>query len=201
MTETINKPTSLCFFLPSLSTYEFVTSYHIGTLPPLWSLNLPFLLNSKTSNASGIDSRTFEEDQSWIFFKNEKWKGSCSVVSDSLGTPWTVAYQVSLSMAFSRQEYQSGLPFPSRRSSWPRDRTQVSCICRHMLYLWATREAQESSLVSLILNLKIIVYWAPILWKIFWEWGNNCEYDIVRTVCGFCIVIEDLSIYGSIYLS
>jgi len=30
-----------------------------------------------------------------------------------LVTPWTVAYQVSLSMGFSRQEYWSGLPFPS----------------------------------------------------------------------------------------
>ena len=29
-------------------------------------------------------------------------------------TPWTVAYQASLSMGFSRQEYWSGLPFPSQ---------------------------------------------------------------------------------------
>ena len=28
-------------------------------------------------------------------------------------TPWTVACQVPLSMEFSRQEYYSGLPFPS----------------------------------------------------------------------------------------
>ena len=28
-------------------------------------------------------------------------------------TPWTVAYQASLSMGFSKQEYPSGLPFPS----------------------------------------------------------------------------------------
>ena len=28
-------------------------------------------------------------------------------------TPWTLAYQTSLSMGFSRQEYWSGLPFPS----------------------------------------------------------------------------------------
>ena len=28
-------------------------------------------------------------------------------------TPWTVAHQVLLSMEFSRQEYWSGLPFPS----------------------------------------------------------------------------------------
>ena len=28
------------------------------------------------------------------------------------GTPWTVAYQASPSVGFSRQEYWSGLPFP-----------------------------------------------------------------------------------------
>ena len=28
-------------------------------------------------------------------------------------TPWTVAHQAPLSMEFSRQEYYSGLPFPS----------------------------------------------------------------------------------------
>ena len=28
-------------------------------------------------------------------------------------TPWTIAHQASLSMGFSRQEYWSGLPFPS----------------------------------------------------------------------------------------
>ena len=31
----------------------------------------------------------------------------------SLAIPWTVASQTSLSMGFSRQEYWSGLPFPS----------------------------------------------------------------------------------------
>ena len=30
-------------------------------------------------------------------------------------TPWTVARQIPLSMGFSRQEYCSGLPFPSPR--------------------------------------------------------------------------------------
>ena len=37
---------------------------------------------------------------------------SRSVMSDS-ATPWTVAYQALPSMGFSRQEYWSGLPFPS----------------------------------------------------------------------------------------
>ena len=31
----------------------------------------------------------------------------------TLATPWTVARQAPLSMGFSRQEYWSGLPFPS----------------------------------------------------------------------------------------
>ena len=34
-------------------------------------------------------------------------------MSDSFLTPWTIAYQAPPSMGFSRQEYWSGLPFPS----------------------------------------------------------------------------------------
>ena len=37
---------------------------------------------------------------------------ACSVMSNSFTTFWTVACLVPLSMVFSRQEYQSGLPFP-----------------------------------------------------------------------------------------
>ena len=38
-------------------------------------------------------------------------------------TPWTVAYQASPFTGFSRQDYQSGLPFPSLRTSqrWSKD--------------------------------------------------------------------------------
>ena len=35
-------------------------------------------------------------------------------MSSSFATPWTVACQVPLSMGLSRQEYWSGLPFPSQ---------------------------------------------------------------------------------------
>ena len=38
---------------------------------------------------------------------------SHSVLSKSFVTPWTVALQAPLSVRFSRQEYWSGLPFPS----------------------------------------------------------------------------------------
>ena len=38
---------------------------------------------------------------------------SCSVVSNSFTTPWTVAHQAPLSIGFSRQECCSGFPFLS----------------------------------------------------------------------------------------
>ena len=38
---------------------------------------------------------------------------SCSVVSDSFATPQTEAHQAPRSVGFFRQEYWSGLPFPS----------------------------------------------------------------------------------------
>ena len=41
--------------------------------------------------------------------ESEKWKWSCSVVSNS-ATPWTAACQAPLSMGFSRQEYWSEVP-------------------------------------------------------------------------------------------
>ena len=37
----------------------------------------------------------------------------CTKSCPTLATPWTVARQIPLSMEFSRQEYWSGLPFPS----------------------------------------------------------------------------------------
>ena len=56
-------------------------------------------------------------------------------------TPWTVAYQASLSMGFSRQEYWSGLPFPSPGDlPDPGNQTQVSHIASRCFTFWATRE-------------------------------------------------------------
>ena len=46
-----------------------------------------------------------------------KWNRVCVLVAQSwltlCNTPWSVAHQTPLSMWFSRQEYWSGLPFPS----------------------------------------------------------------------------------------
>ena len=61
-----------------------------------------------------LQARTLE----WvpISFSNAwKWKVKAKSLSRVrlLATPWTAAYQAPLSMGFPRQEYWSGVPFPS----------------------------------------------------------------------------------------
>ena len=66
-----------------------------------------------------LQARTLE----WVAISfSNAWKWKVKVKSLSCvqlsATPWTAAYQSPLSMRFSRQEYWSGLPLPSLRSSW-----------------------------------------------------------------------------------
>ena len=49
-------------------------------------------------------------------------------------TPWTVAYNAPTSMGFSRQEYWSGLPFPSPEDLLNPEIKPGSPACRQMLY-------------------------------------------------------------------
>ena len=65
-----------------------------------------------------LQARTLE----WvaISFSNAcKWKVKVKSFSRAwlLATPWTAAYQAPPSMGFSRQEYWSGVPLPSPRST------------------------------------------------------------------------------------
>ena len=56
-----------------------------------------------------------------ISFSNAwRWKVKVKSLSNVwlLANPWTAAYQAPLSMGFSRQEYQSGLPLPSPIQPW-----------------------------------------------------------------------------------
>ena len=92
----------------------------------------------------------------WVaisFFNARKWKMKVKLLSRVwlLAALWTAAYQAPPSLEFSRQEYWHGLPLPypklqwvaisySRVSSWPRDRTCISCIGRWILYHWTTWE-------------------------------------------------------------
>ena len=55
-------------------------------------------------------------------------------MSDSFVTPWTEAHQDPLSMGFPRQEYVSGLPFPSLGIFLTLGWIHISCIGRQILY-------------------------------------------------------------------
>ena len=51
-----------------------------------------------------------------------------------IATPWTIACQVPLSMGFSRQEYWSGLPFPSQ-GIFPTQESNLGLLnCMQILY-------------------------------------------------------------------
>ena len=59
---------------------------------------------------------------------------SCSVMSNHFATPQTVAHQAPLSMEFSRQEYWSGLLFPSP-GIFPTQGSNPGLLhCRQILY-------------------------------------------------------------------
>ena len=85
---------------------------------PAWALSgagpwLSPFLSSLTANAPW-DSGTSTSRIHWMmkFFQVKVKVKSLSRVQ-LFATPWTVAHQAPPSMGFSRQEYWSGLPFPS----------------------------------------------------------------------------------------
>ena len=65
----------------------------------------PTVWNSAQCNVPAWMGGRFGGEWKW------KWKSLSRV--QLFATPWTVAHQAPLSMGFSRQEYWSGLPFPS----------------------------------------------------------------------------------------
>ena len=83
-----------------------------------------------------LQARTLE----WIaisFFNAWKWKVKVKSFScvRLLATPWTAAYQAPLSMGFSRQEYWSGVPLPSRESLDERTSKILPQSSRFLFYL------------------------------------------------------------------
>ena len=88
-------------------------------------------------------------------------------------TPCTVAYQAPPSMGFSKQEYWSGLPFPSpgdllNTGIELRDQTPVSRIVGRRFTRWATREALKPRVNQ---KYKLELVWGTQ------NWGQ--DYEVV----------------------
>ena len=85
------------------------------------------------------------------------WRISHSVVSNSV-TPWTIAHKAPLSMGYSRQEYWSGLPFPSPGYLLDPVIEPGSPHCRH-------------SLLSYVLIIMYKHHHHPSPELILWNWN------------------------------
>ena len=93
----------------------------------------------------------------WKFIWN--MSPNCDCVSHLVcvglfATPWTVPCQAPLSMEFSRQEYWSGLPFPSPGDlPDPGIEPESPTLQGNCWPIWATREASRFSLSPGFVNL------------------------------------------------
>ena len=83
-------------------------------------------------------------------YKSINW----SVMSDFFVTPWTVLHQGFLSMKFSRQEYWSGLPFPSPGVLPDPGNKPVSLSLQADSLLSATREALYFWNINIVFKMK-----------------------------------------------
>ena len=139
-----------------------------------------------------LQARTLE----WVatsFYNAWKWKVKVKLLSRVrlFATPWIAAHQAPLPMAFSRQEYWSGLPLPSpvvmygcdnwiiKKAEHPRvDAFKLYCLRRFLKVSWTARKSNQSilkkispeySLEGLMLKLKFqyFVTWCKELthWK------------------------------------
>ena len=96
---------SASLFLP----WKLVNQYHFSKVPYNLLLFLTYFILMTDSSFIHITTNGLI---SFFFMKRKKEVKSLSCVWLFV-TPWTVAYQAPPSMEFSRQEYWSGLPFPS----------------------------------------------------------------------------------------
>ena len=106
--------------------------------------------------------------------------------------PWTVAYQAPQSMEFSRQEYWSGLPFPSPISSPTGDQTQIPCVARQILNPWTARE---------------VALWCLLMFRIYYYYCHHHHYfNVIRiinllTVCVFVSCLRNFTLKSIRYLA
>ena len=91
------------------------------------------------------------DPRSWKYLLSPLYR-KCSWFSV---TPWTVVHQAPLSMGFPRQEYWSGLPFPSP-GDLPKTQGFNLCLlyCRQILYCHTTWEAQCSRIPAVNCRLR-----------------------------------------------
>ena len=99
-------------------------------------------------------------------------------MSDSFATSRTVGYQVRLPMGFPRQEYWSGLPFPSPGDlPGPGTKPEFPALAGRFFTSRATREGQQCwrPKLKFMLFFSIKVYILSLLnFNLWWSWRRYC---------------------------
>ena len=105
---------------------------------------------------------------------------SHSVMSQFFATSWTVTHQDSLSMGILQARILEWVAMPSsRRSSQPKDWTQVFHIAGGFFIVWATGEALIVYYITIFHELKL---WKMALTGVIWHKNN-----VPQKVCRSCI--------------
>ena len=109
----------------------------------------------------------------------KSWWCSSTVMSDS-ATPWTVAPQLLCPWDSQARILEWVAISSSRGSSWPRDRTCVSCVSwpsRWILYHWATWKATLNGLETLT---GYFPRWIHLCIREVWRKGHQRPFSVLK---------------------
>ena len=119
-----------------------------------------------------------------MYFKSVSSSFKNSVVSDS-ATPWTVAYQASLSIGFSRQKYWSGLPFPFQGIFPTQGLNPGLQPCKQMFYHLSH---QGSSIKYYEVYFKIVSSYWKLLQLGFFTLAHLCFLFLAINTANYLII-------------
>ena len=101
-------------------------------------------------------------------------------------TPWTVAHQAPLSMGFCRQEYWSGLPFPSPGDlpNWGIEPTSpdISYVGRQILHHWATTEDCKKIFFNLFSHFQLRTSQSWLCYLVCWV-HQRLVMELLQSPC------------------
>ena len=132
-------------------------------------------LSKYNMNSDSISRESINLWDLWYSW-DTNWKWNPSVMSDSLW-PMDCRQPSSSIHGISQARILEWVAISfSRGSSWPRDRTQVSCITGRLFTVWATR---ESLLIYIYLFIYLCFFLRFILGNWFmWLWGLASQKSV-----------------------